>query len=96
MTPVTPGQVFHATVIARRRARGETVGNAAWEDVPAADQADLEAGAQAAITAGATAAAARELLGNFLTEYGGSGLPEFKIAQDLAGSVLKILDGGGP
>lgn len=35
----------------------------------------------------------REGMANFLAEYGNSGIPVFKVAQDLAGSTVKILDG---
>lgn len=34
----------------------------------------------------------REVIGNFLAEYGDSEIPVFKVAQDLADSLLKIID----
>ena len=39
--------------------------------------------------------AAREGIGKFLARYGGSDSLMIKVAQDLAGSVLRALDGGG-
>lgn len=40
-------------------------------------------------------AEAREGIGNFLGEYGDSEIPVFKVAQDLANSLRKVLDGRG-
>lgn len=45
-------------------------------------------------TAEARIAEAREVIGNFLGEYGESEIGMFKVAQDLANSIRKIL--GGP
>jgi hypothetical protein len=38
---------------------------------------------------------ARDGIGNFLTQYGDSGIPVFKVAIDLASSLRKILGEGG-
>jgi hypothetical protein len=40
-------------------------------------------------------AGAREGIGAFLAQYGDSDILMFKVARDLAGSVLRALDGGG-
>lgn len=37
-------------------------------------------------------AAIRQPVGNFLAEYGTSEIPVFKVGQDLANSILRILD----
>lgn len=49
------------------------------------------AGRKLAEAADAKVAEAREVIGNFLAQYGDSEIPMFKVAQDLATSLRKIL-----
>lgn len=69
-----------------------------WDELSVEARGAWEGIAQSGITAGGWDALAtevaevREVIGNFLGEYGDSEIPMFKVAQDLANSLLKVLD----
>lgn len=78
-----------AAEAAKREARGElaALGNRLAASIAVAVKAERER----AEAAEAKVAQAREGIGNFLGQYGDSEIPMFKVAQDLANSLLKIL-----
>jgi hypothetical protein len=80
-----------ASEAAKRAARGEL---AALEDrLSRVIAAAVVAEQKRAEAADAKVAEARAGIGNFLAEYGASEIPMFKVAQDLANSLRKILGG---